>query len=38
MATTDRSPTHHRCSCGETFDSTDELVEHAREEHGLLVR
>jgi hypothetical protein len=36
MATrqTPRTP-HHRCSCGESFDTTEDLVVHAREEHGL---
>ncbi|MFT4947050.1 MAG: hypothetical protein ACI8TL_001289 [Natronomonas sp.] len=26
-------PAAHRCACGETFDSTEELLEHAREVH-----
>jgi len=38
MAAETPSPTPHQCSCGESFDSTEELVEHAREEHGLFVR
>lgn len=29
--------TEHRCSCGETFDTAEELREHAREEHGAIV-
>jgi hypothetical protein len=28
------TPAYHRCSCGETFESTEELLAHAREEHG----
>jgi hypothetical protein len=34
---TRQSPTtnYHQCSCGESFDSTEELMTHAREEHGL---
>jgi hypothetical protein len=28
---------YHVCTCGERFESTDELVAHAREEHGLWV-
>jgi hypothetical protein len=27
----------HRCSCGETFDTVDELLEHARDEHDAVV-
>lgn len=27
----------HRCSCGETFETAEELREHAREEHGAIV-
>lgn len=39
MATRQTSPsTYHTCSCGASFETTDELVEHAREEHGLVVR
>ena len=30
-------PSYHQCSCGETFDSTEELLAHAREAHGLVV-
>jgi predicted small metal-binding protein len=29
--------TYHACSCGEEFETTEELLEHAREEHGLAV-
>jgi hypothetical protein len=36
MATRQPAPSaHHQCSCGESFDSTEELLAHAREEHGL---
>jgi len=38
MATRERSTAYHTCGCGKEFDSTEELVEHAREEHGILVR
>ena len=27
----------HRCSCGATFDTAEELREHAREEHDAVV-
>lgn len=27
----------HRCSCGETFETADELLEHARKEHDAVV-
>jgi len=38
MATRQQSPaTYHTCSCGEEFDTTEELLEHAREAHGLSV-
>lgn len=38
MATRQRAPeSYHVCSCGETFESTDELVEHGREVHGILL-
>jgi hypothetical protein len=30
-------PTYHTCSCGEQFDTTEELLAHARESHGLSV-
>jgi hypothetical protein len=29
--------TGHRCSCGKTFETAEELREHAREEHGAIV-
>jgi hypothetical protein len=36
MATRQQSPTtYHACTCGEEFNSTDELLEHAREDHGI---
>ncbi len=36
MATRHQSTSsYHECTCGETFDSTDELLDHAREDHGL---
>lgn len=28
---------YHLCSCGETFETTAALLEHAREEHGLYI-
>ena len=38
MATGQRTPTaYHACSCGESFESTEDLVVHAREEHGLWI-
>jgi hypothetical protein len=39
MATRQQTPTttYHTCSCGEAFESTDALLEHARESHGLNV-
>jgi len=38
MATRQPTPTtYHTCSCGEEFDTTEELLEHARESHGLNV-
>lgn len=37
MAATRPTPAYHQCSCGEHFESTEELVVHAREEHGLPV-
>lgn len=37
MATRQRSAAYHTCECGEQFDSTDALLDHAREEHGLAV-
>lgn len=30
-------PTYHMCSCGEQFETTEDLLAHAREEHGLAV-
>lgn len=34
MSTQQSAPTGaHRCECGETFESTEELLEHAREVH-----
>ena len=36
MATRGQSPErYHTCTCGESFASTDDLLEHAREAHGL---
>lgn len=29
--------TKHRCSCGATFETAEELRKHAREEHGAVV-
>jgi hypothetical protein len=38
MATRQQTTTtYHTCSCGEEFESTDELLEHAREAHRLSV-
>ena len=37
MATGQTSPDYHRCSCGESFETTEELLEHARQRHGLAV-
>ena len=37
MATGQRTePAHHLCSCGEEFESSEDLLVHAREVHGLL--
>ncbi|WP_255568322.1 hypothetical protein [Salinarchaeum sp. IM2453] len=35
MSTKQSTPTtsRHRCECGETFESTEELLEHVREVH-----
>jgi hypothetical protein len=34
MSTQESTPASlHRCGCGETFDSTEELLEHVREVH-----
>jgi hypothetical protein len=42
MATHQSSPTpdatYHTCTCGAEFESTDALLDHARESHGLDVR
>jgi len=39
MATRQASTdTYHTCSCGATFETTDDLLEHAREEHGFEAR
>jgi hypothetical protein len=27
----------HRCSCGATFETVEDLLQHAREEHGAVV-
>jgi hypothetical protein len=36
MATREKSSSgHHTCTCGASFATTDDLLEHAREEHGL---
>jgi hypothetical protein len=35
MATRQPVRSAHQCSCGASFDSTDELLAHAREEHGI---
>lgn len=35
MATSQQTPTYHTCSCGEQFETTEALLEHARETHGL---
>jgi len=35
MATTQSTTTYHTCSCGKEFATTEELLEHARETHGL---
>ena len=37
MATSQRSAAYHTCGCGEEFDTTEALLEHARTEHGLWV-
>lgn len=38
MATRQQSPTtYHTCTCGEEFETTEALLEHAREAHGLSV-
>jgi hypothetical protein len=35
MATRQSRMSHHRCTCGKTFETTDELLEHARTAHGI---
>jgi hypothetical protein len=37
MATSESSAAYHTCGCGAEFDTTDELLEHARSEHGTWV-
>ncbi len=39
MATRQQTPTttYHTCSCGEQFETTEALLEHARESHRLSV-
>jgi predicted small metal-binding protein len=37
MATRQEASTYHVCTCGEQFETTDDLLEHARESHGLSV-
>lgn len=38
MATSQQPAAYHTCSCGEEFDTTEELLEHARDaQHGALV-
>jgi len=38
MATRQQTPTtYHTCTCGEKFETTEALLEHAREAHGLSV-
>ncbi len=37
QSTSDPTPTYHTCSCGKQFETTDDLLEHARETHGLSV-
>jgi hypothetical protein len=32
-----RRPAYHVCTCGESFETTDALVSHARRDHGLFV-
>lgn len=38
MATRQQTPTtYHTCTCGEEFETTEDLLDHAREAHGLSV-
>ncbi len=37
MATSRDANRYHVCSCGESFDSTADLLEHAREAHGITI-
>ncbi len=38
MATSQQPTTgYHTCSCGESFESTEALIEHAQDAHGLSV-
>lgn len=38
MATSQQTqPGYHTCSCGESFESTEALIEHAQDAHGLSV-
>jgi hypothetical protein len=34
---TSRTAAYHTCSCGEEFESTAELLEHARSDHGIWI-
>ena len=37
MGTRQASPaTYHTCTCGESFETTNDLLAHAREEHGIV--
>lgn len=38
MATSQTPSENHQCSCGKTFPTTEDLVAHARSEHGFLAR
>jgi len=37
MATREAPTTYHTCSCGDQFETTEALLAHARDEHGLAV-
>jgi hypothetical protein len=37
MATRQTHTGYHTCSCGEQFDTTEELLDHGRDEHRLSV-